>query len=241
MVNCDVEVELATKHSIRGFPSLLLFYNGELIAEYHKGRSLEDLKSFLATIDKPRKNRDGQVDTLTDSNFDAETCIIESPVMVKFYSPNCGHCVQLAPVWVQLAAALKNTDIRVVEIDCSSNQHTCNRYGVAGYPTIKFLKNGIQAEFTGGERTLSALLHFAKSGWKDVEKKSRPGMEATSNIDWKLIAIVVALFVVLFCGCVVVVFWVTNDDYASVNDLKEPLAPVKRPEKMTVVKPTKND
>jgi protein disulfide-isomerase-like protein len=243
MVNCDVEVDLVGRFNIKGFPTLILFYNGEMITEYHqRARTLEDFKSFLANVNSPRKNREGTVDTLTDSNFDSETCIVESPVIVKFYSPNCGHCIQLAPTWIELAAALKGTEIRVAEIDCSANQNACNRYGVTGYPSIKLIRNGIQAEYSSGDRSLAALVDFAKSGWKNVAHSPRPGSEGSSAIDWKLIAIVISLFVVLFCGCILVLFWVTNDDYSS-NDLKDDthIPPIKRTEKLVVTKGTKTD
>lgn len=44
-----------------------------------------------------------------------------------FFSPNCGHCKRLKPVWEQLAVADLPLTIAVAEVDCTSSMDLCQR------------------------------------------------------------------------------------------------------------------
>uniref|UniRef100_A0A2L2Y1B4 Protein disulfide-isomerase A5 n=1 Tax=Parasteatoda tepidariorum TaxID=114398 RepID=A0A2L2Y1B4_PARTP len=47
-VDATVERSLATKHSIKAFPIVKYFSHGKLIAEYNKGRTVEDIVQFMS-------------------------------------------------------------------------------------------------------------------------------------------------------------------------------------------------
>jgi thiol-disulfide isomerase/thioredoxin len=90
----------------------------------------------------------------------------ESPALVKFFHPDCGHCKDMAPHWDSLKDKLKDhhhKNINVIEVhadtipeiksDCAKN--------IPGYPTIMEVKpNGKGGKEHKGERHADALHKF---------------------------------------------------------------------------------
>lgn len=59
----------------------------------------------------------------------------------KSYVIQCGHCKSLAPEWAALATNLKG-EVKVAKVDATENKELAARFGVQGYPTIKFFPVG---------------------------------------------------------------------------------------------------
>jgi len=81
---------------------------------------------------------------LTSDNFDShlEQKTKDQQWFVEFFAPWCGHCKHLAPIYEQVATTLKANDINkinVAKVDCTKSKDLCSRFGVQGYPTIKFI------------------------------------------------------------------------------------------------------
>jgi len=99
------------------------------------------------------------------------------PALVEFYAPWCGHCKNLAPIYEQLADAFAHAKdkVRIVKIDADGDgKETGGKYGVTGFPTLKWF-NGDDAaapENYEGGRDLDALAAFitAKTGIKSKVK-----------------------------------------------------------------------
>lgn len=53
-----------------------------------------------------------------------------------------------------------------LQVDCTANSNTCNKYGVSGYPTLKIFRDGEEAGTYDGPRTAgmssSASIWLAK-------------------------------------------------------------------------------
>ena len=46
-VDCTVNEDICKKHSIHGYPTLLLFKNGDKFKDYQNTRELEDFLNFI--------------------------------------------------------------------------------------------------------------------------------------------------------------------------------------------------
>jgi protein disulfide isomerase len=116
---------------------------------------------------------------LTGDNFDA-TINENDFVFVEFYAPWCGHCKKLAPDWEKLAGDLKKagSPVVVAKIDATEHAGPANTYGVKGYPTIIFFKNGNQIKYEG-DRSPAAMQAFLqkKSGPASTELKDKDSLD----------------------------------------------------------------
>ncbi|XP_074858856.1 sulfhydryl oxidase 1 [Carettochelys insculpta] len=80
-----------------------------------------------------------QADTL-------ERRVLHSPSawLLEFYASWCGHCIRFAPTWRALAADVQawRPAVSLGGIDCAeaANQEVCKKFGITGYPTMKFFK-----------------------------------------------------------------------------------------------------
>lgn len=104
---------------------------------------------------------------LTDANFDEELAKHEN-LLVEFYAPWCGHCKKLAPEYAGAAEVLAKNDppLFLAKVDATEEKKTAEKFGVQGFPTLYFFKNGNKMEYTGG-RTKDTIVSW-------VLKKSGP-------------------------------------------------------------------
>lgn len=87
----------------------------------------------------------GVVTPLTDVKFHQWVEKALLPVLVDFYSPNCGHCRTIAPIIESLAKSFAGR-LLVFELDTSTQKISAGRFKIRGVPTLLFFKNGTMTE-----------------------------------------------------------------------------------------------
>jgi thioredoxin-like negative regulator of GroEL len=63
--------------------------------------------------------------------------------------------------------------VLVAKLDATANQKTSKRFGVKGFPTLKFFADGKVHTYNGG-RDVEAMLAFATGGYADAEGDDVP-------------------------------------------------------------------
>jgi len=110
---------------------------------------------------------------LDSTNF--EKTVKHGYTFVKFYAPWCGHCVQMAPDWNDLANhffknPIAGVDLTIAEVDCTESSMTCLDEGVDGYPSIKLYKDGSLVQDYFFARSLDRMKRFLAEKLIDIEK-----------------------------------------------------------------------
>ena len=60
-------------------------------------------------------------------------------------------------------STINNNKVRFEKVDCDANESLAKEYQVNGYPTVKVLRNGKEAEDFEGERSLSGIRNYLES------------------------------------------------------------------------------
>ena len=78
------------------------------------------------------------------------------PMMVEFFSRQCGPCKMLSFVLREIDKLKPEFDIYTIDYDI--NQELKERLGVTGFPTILFLKNGQEINRMKGLKQKPAII-----------------------------------------------------------------------------------
>jgi len=116
---------------------------------------------------------------LIPGNFDDLVLKSGKPTLVEFFAPWCGHCKNLAPVYEELGHAFEyaKDKVQIAKVDADAEKSLGKRFGVQGYPTLKFFdgKSDTPSDYNGG-RDLDSLAAFIseKTGVKPRKKPTAP-------------------------------------------------------------------
>jgi thioredoxin 1 len=83
----------------------------------------------------------GNVDEISDNDFDQKVLKSDVPVVVDFWAPWCGPCKSIAPILEELAVTYKGK-IKIVKVNVDENPKSPSQFNVRGIPNLVFFKGG---------------------------------------------------------------------------------------------------
>lgn len=123
--------------------------NGNMMQPYPM-MQLESLTNYEDALMEPERNNDDSEKIMSS----------DKPAMIFFYAPWCGHCKNAKPEFEKLMQIAKG---KAHMIDCDENKEIAQKYGVQGFPTIRYYskgpKNGNPREYQGN-RTAEDMIQF---------------------------------------------------------------------------------
>ncbi|XP_078439106.1 thioredoxin family protein [Wolffia australiana] len=165
-VDCDDHKSVCSKYGVTGYPTIQWFPKGSLEPKRYEGaRTAESLAEFVNTeggTNVKIATVSSSVVVLTSENFDSVVLDTKKDVLVEFYAPWCGHCKSLAPIYENVASVFKlDEDVVIANFDADKYKDLAEKYGVSGYPTLKFFPKGNKAgeDYDGG-RDLADFVNF---------------------------------------------------------------------------------
>lgn len=78
--------------------------------------------------------------TITKVNAEEEIAQSKMPVIIKIYASWCGPCMQMAPLYDELAKEMGG-QYKFAQINVDDSRELSIQYGVTSIPTIIFIKN----------------------------------------------------------------------------------------------------
>lgn len=188
-VDMDQHQAVGAPYNVRGFPTIKIFgankqaptdYNGARSASALVSTALKELNNIAnarlsgrggssggsrggsGSGSKPGNQED--VIQLTDANFEKLVYGSNDMWLVEFFAPWCGHCKNLAPQWASAATELKGK-VKLGAVDATVNTVLASRFGIRGYPTIKYFPSGAKdqssAEEYDGGRQANDIVRWA--------------------------------------------------------------------------------
>ncbi|CAK8684748.1 unnamed protein product [Clavelina lepadiformis] len=87
-----------------------------------------------------------------------------------FYAPWCGHCKSMEPTWLEVGAELsrKKSDVSVARLDATKYSKIASHFGIRGFPTIMFFKNGQKLEYNSARNKHSIMSFVDKASGPEV-------------------------------------------------------------------------
>merc|ERR1712226_1299814 len=134
------------------------------------------IASFAAFAAAEYEKEDGVL-VLGDSDF-AAAVADHDYLLAEFYAPWCGHCKTLAPEYAKAAKALADLEgVALAKIDATVHSEVAKKYGVRGYPTLKWFKKDPEnaLEYGGGRKEAEIV------SW--VKKKTGPAAVEIADVD----------------------------------------------------------
>lgn len=170
-------------YNVQGFPTIKIFgankmvpvdYQGPRTAQAMAESLINELRKAVNTrlgvsnsgkssSSNDKKHSNKHVVELTDSNFEELVLHSKDIWLVEFFAPWCGHCKALKPHW-EIAASELAGKVKVGALDATVHQVMASRFGIKGFPTIKYFAPGSSAsdaeDYVGG-RTSDDIVQYA--------------------------------------------------------------------------------
>lgn len=95
---------------------------------------------------------------VTDATFENEVLRAKLPVMVDFWAPWCGPCMQFKPTYESYAARLRGR-VKFCTVNVDENPATTAKYDVRSIPSLRAFEDGREVgKASGGVNAALGLL-----------------------------------------------------------------------------------
>jgi thioredoxin 1 len=94
---------------------------------------------------------------LSSSNFDTEVSKSAIPVLVDFWAPWCGPCIQLSPVIDEIATE-RAGKAKVAKVNVDENPELAGKFRINSIPALVFFKGGQPAGQLVGRQPKAEIL-----------------------------------------------------------------------------------
>ena len=114
---------------------------------------------------------------LDEADFDRHALRSTLPLLVDFWAPWCGPCLQMAPHF-QRAAGLLEPAMRLAKVDTEASPGLGNRFGIRSIPTMVLLQGGREIARQSGAMPAEAIVRWAR-GQVGRERQRRDSASET--------------------------------------------------------------
>ncbi|KAI8607638.1 thioredoxin-like protein [Chytriomyces sp. MP71] len=184
-IECSTNTAFCRAQDVEVYPTLRIYEDGRIKSAFDGELEIDPLKDFVKDHFKNsgtplsravKAAKEVALKVVTPDPINTNPAGSSAPIsimthkevmdgkniLVKFYSPRCGHCKAFRPTWINIAHTLKGK-VNVGEVDCSVETHLCKKFKVRAYPTVLYVKeNGEYVQYLGG-RTMEDVSKFALS------------------------------------------------------------------------------
>lgn len=103
----------------------------------------------------------GKPIALTHSSFAAHLGG-DVPIVVDFWAPWCGPCLQFAPTFEAASAALE-PKVRLIKVNTQDETALAQRYGIRSIPTLMMFKQGQEVARVSGAMPAAQLQQWVNA------------------------------------------------------------------------------
>ncbi|CAH1967592.1 unnamed protein product [Acanthoscelides obtectus] len=191
-VDATKEQSLASRYSVKGYPTVIYFEQGERRFDVNvreATRIVEFMREPREPPPPPPPERPwadeeaGDVVHLNEENF-KPFLRKKKHVLVIFYAPWCGHCKKTKPEFIEAAARFRDDPkVEFAAVDCTVEQALCSTNDVKGYPTMKYFSYYTKnTRVYNGGRTADDFVRFMLE--PDKLSNNTPSPPTPENLSW---------------------------------------------------------